>query len=58
MTRSTMGWDERVARDAAYGHEAPDLGAIKIPDQPTRLLGNALLPIAQRWGKPIVALDL
>ena len=23
MTRSTMGWDERVARDAAYGHEEP-----------------------------------
>jgi CubicO group peptidase (beta-lactamase class C family) len=53
MTRSTMGWDARVARDAAYGHGEPDLGRVKIPEQPTRVLGNALLPIARRWNKPI-----
>ncbi len=53
MAQSTMGWDEQVARDAAYGHEEPNLGTIKIPEQPTRLLGNALLSIAARWNKPI-----
>jgi CubicO group peptidase (beta-lactamase class C family) len=53
MTRSSMGWDERIAEAAAYGHDEPDLGAIKIPYQPTRLLGEALLPLARRWNKPI-----
>jgi CubicO group peptidase (beta-lactamase class C family) len=53
MTRSTMGWTSEVARAAAYGHETSTLGAPKIPDQPTRLLGNALLPIAKRRDKPI-----
>jgi CubicO group peptidase (beta-lactamase class C family) len=54
MTSSTFGWDASVARAAAYGHEAPDLGKVKIPAQPTRELGNALVPIARRWNKPIV----
>lgn len=53
MTRSSMGWDARIAAAAAYGHDAPDLGRTNIPVQPTRKLGNALLPIAQRWNKPI-----
>jgi CubicO group peptidase (beta-lactamase class C family) len=53
MRSSTMGWDWRVAAGAAYGHDAPDIGPVKIPQQPTRILGNALLPIAARWGKPI-----
>ncbi|HEY7006265.1 MAG TPA: serine hydrolase domain-containing protein [Sphingomicrobium sp.] len=53
MARSKMGWDARVARDAAYGHDETDFGATKVADQPTRRLGNALLPIAERWGKPI-----
>ena len=48
-----MGWDARVAQDAAYGHDEPDLGTVKVPEQPTRVLGNALLPIARRWNKPI-----
>ena len=48
-----MGWDERIARDAAYGHDEPDLGIIKVPQQPTRVLGNALLAIAERWNKSI-----
>jgi CubicO group peptidase (beta-lactamase class C family) len=54
MTRSTFGWDDAVARAAAYGYEAPDLGNVKVPAQPTRELGNALAPIARQWKKPIV----
>lgn len=55
MTCSTMGWDTWVASAAAYGHETPDLGPTKVADQPTRKLGEALLPIARRWNKPIAS---
>lgn len=53
MTRSTMGWDAQVASDAAYGHAIDDSGRPILPAQPTRLLGDALLPMARRWNKPI-----
>lgn len=55
MSQSTMGWDAAVAARAAYGHEERDLGIIKVAKQPTRELGNALIPIATRWRKPISA---
>jgi CubicO group peptidase (beta-lactamase class C family) len=53
MSRSTFGWTEEVARSAVYGHSAPDDNERKLPAQPTRELGNRLLPIAAQWGRPI-----
>lgn len=53
MTQSTMGWSRAVAAAAAYGHDSADGSAPKLPEQPTRELGNALLPIAERRRKPI-----
>lgn len=51
MKASSFGWDARIARAAVYGHGEPD--AAGLPDQPTRALGDRLLPIARRWGRPI-----
>jgi len=51
MSRSTFGWDEAVAKAAVYGHD----DEAKIPAQPTRALGEKLLPIAKRWGRPIAS---
>lgn len=53
MASSIMGWDNSAEALAVYGHGSPDDDLKKLPEQPTRVLGNALLPIAQRWGKPI-----
>ena len=53
MSRSTMGWDADVARRAAYGHRIGDDGRPVLAEQPTRDLGDALLPTARRWRKPI-----
>lgn len=55
MTRTTMGWDGAVARAAAFGHGEPELRNVTVPEQPTRTLGNALLPIAIRLQKPIAS---
>lgn len=55
MTRTTMGWDASVSRAAAYGHDEAELGVMKVPKQPTRELGEALLPIAAKWQKPIAS---
>jgi CubicO group peptidase (beta-lactamase class C family) len=51
MSRSTFGWDEAVAKAAVYGHDDD----AKLPAQPTRALGEKLLPIAKRWGRPIAS---
>jgi CubicO group peptidase (beta-lactamase class C family) len=51
MSRSTFGWDEAVAKWAVYGHD----DEAKLPAQPTRALGEKLLPVAKRWGRPIVS---
>lgn len=53
MSSSTMGWTAQVASDAAYGHAVGDNSRPIVAEQPTRSLGNALLPLAQRWHKPI-----
>ncbi|HVU29336.1 MAG TPA: serine hydrolase domain-containing protein [Sphingomicrobium sp.] len=53
MNRSTMGWDARVERAAAYGHGDREPGSPDVPEQPTRKLAAALLPVAARWRKPI-----
>jgi len=53
MKASSFGWDARIARAAVYGHGELGEGAITLPDQPTRALGDRLLPIARRWGRPI-----
>jgi CubicO group peptidase (beta-lactamase class C family) len=53
MTRSTFGWDEGIAKSAVYGHSGPEDDERKLPAQPTRELGNRMLPIAKKWGKPI-----
>ena len=34
MAQSTMGWDEQVARDAAYGHEEPTSARSRYRNNP------------------------
>jgi CubicO group peptidase (beta-lactamase class C family) len=53
MGHSTFGWDEAIANSAVFGHSEPPEGEQTLPAQPTRELGNRLLPVAQKWGKPI-----
>ena len=53
MSHSSFGWDEEIARSAVFGHSEPPEGETKLPAQPTRELGNRLLPFALRWRKPI-----
>ncbi|HMJ06312.1 MAG TPA: serine hydrolase domain-containing protein, partial [Chthoniobacterales bacterium] len=53
MSSSTMGWDAEIAKRAAYGHGIDGDGRPTLAKQPTRELGNALLPVALRWRKPI-----
>lgn len=53
MSSSVMGWNDSAAINAVYGHGSADDDLKKLPAQPTRALGYALIPIAQRWGKPI-----
>lgn len=53
MSSSTFGWDEAVAKAAVHGHSGPGEDERKLPAQPTRALGNTLLPIAKKWRKPI-----
>jgi CubicO group peptidase (beta-lactamase class C family) len=55
MSRSTFGWDEGIARAAVFGHSEPPEGEQVLPAQPTRELGNRLLPVAVKWGKPIAS---
>lgn len=53
MTHSSFGWDEEIAGLAVYGHSEPPEGEQTLPAQPTRELGNRLLPVATKWRKPI-----
>jgi len=55
MSHSTFGWDEEIARSAVFGHSEPPEGEQKLPLQPTRELGDLLLPVASRRRKPIAS---
>lgn len=55
MSNSTFGWDETVANAAVHGHSGPGEDERTLPAQPTRALGNQLLPIAKKWGRPIAS---
>jgi CubicO group peptidase (beta-lactamase class C family) len=55
MSRSSFGWDEAIASAAVFGHSEPPEGEKTLPPQPTRELGNRLLPVALRTGKPIAS---
>lgn len=55
MSHSTFGWDEQIAKSAVFGHSEPPEGETKLPAQPTRELGNRLLQVAKRRGKPIAS---
>lgn len=53
MSHSSFGWDETIAGSAVFGHSAPVEGEQTLPPQPTRELGDRLLRVATKWGKPI-----
>lgn len=55
MSHSSFGWDADIARAAVFGHSAPPEGEQTLPPQPTRQLGDRLLPVASRWRKPIAS---
>ncbi len=55
MAHSSFGWDARIASSAVFGHTEPPEGERTLPPQPTRELGDRLLRIAAKWGKPIDA---
>lgn len=55
MSRSSFGWDPQIAKSAVFGHSEPPEGETMLPPQPTRELGDRLLPVATRWRKPIAA---
>jgi len=55
MPHSSFGWDEGIANAAVFGHSEPPEGEKTLPPQPTRELGDRLLPVALRTGKPIAS---
>jgi len=55
MAHSSFGWDEEIARSAVFGHSEPPEGERELPAQPTRDLGNRLLPVALRQNRPIAS---
>lgn len=55
MARSSFGWDEAIANSLVFGHSEPPEGEQALPDQPTRALGDRLLPVASRRRKPIAS---
>lgn len=55
MSHSSFGWDEDIAKATVFGHSEPPEGEQTLPPQPTRELGNRLLPIASSWRKPIAS---
>lgn len=55
MTHSSFGWDEAIARSLVFGHSEPPEGEQKLPRQPTREMGDRLLPLALKWRKPIAS---
>jgi len=58
MPNSSFGWDEAIAKSAVFGHSEPPEGEAKLPPQPTRELGDRLLPVAVKWRKPIASWTL
>lgn len=55
MSHSSFGWDEAIARSLVFGHSEPPEGEQKLPRQPTREMGDRLLPLASTWRKPIAS---
>lgn len=55
MSRSSFGWDAQIAGSVVFGHSEPPEGEQILPPQPTRELGDRLLQVASRWGKPIAS---
>jgi len=55
MSHSSFGWDEGIARSLVFGHSEPPEGETKLPRQPTREMGDRLLPLATKWRKPIAS---
>jgi CubicO group peptidase (beta-lactamase class C family) len=55
MSRSSFGWDEGIANALVFGHSEPPEGELKLPRQPTREMGDRLLPLATKWRKPIAS---
>ena len=55
MARSSFGWDEAIAKSAVFGHSEPPEGETTLPPQPTRELGDRLLRVATKRGKPIAS---
>lgn len=55
MSRSSFGWDEGIANALVFGHSEPPEGEQKLPRQPTREMGDRLLPLATKWRKPIAS---
>ncbi len=55
MSHSSFGWGVEIARSAVFGHSEPPEGEQILPPQPTRELGDRLLPVATKWRKPIAS---
>lgn len=55
MSHSSFGWDEGIANALVFGHSEPPEGEQKLPRQPTREMGDRLLPLAAKWRKPIAS---
>ncbi len=55
MSHSSFGWDGAIAGSAVFGHSEPPEGEQALPAQPTRELGDRLLPLATEWRKPIAS---
>lgn len=55
MSHSSFGWDESIANALVFGHSEPPEGEQKLPRQPTREMGDRLLPLAAKWRKPIAS---
>lgn len=55
MSHSSFGWDEGIANALVFGHSEPPEGEQKLPRQPTREMGDRLLPLASKWRKPIAS---
>jgi CubicO group peptidase (beta-lactamase class C family) len=55
MPLSTYGWNSKRARLGAYGHNGPGDKEGEAAFQYNREIGDRLLAIANKWGKPISA---
>lgn len=55
MPLSTLGWNAEIARLSVYGHTKPEEDEVKLAFQYKRELGDRLLTVAAKWGKPLSA---